>query len=84
MQVPLGTNEYAVIDFINNHETWTLNRNITYAHPIYSTGGKLARTRRVHMGTYHNIFRVDVVAFWRFDDNGNLFELIINKQTVVF
>ena len=46
------------------------------------TRENLARTMRVRMGNYSGIFlqRVDVVAYWRFDEEGNLFELVIVKH----
>ena len=79
-EVPLGSTEDEVLRFIKQHENWRLDSNITYAHPVLSRGGELARTRRVDMGEYRSFFYIGVLAFWRFDEDGRLFDLIIRKQ----
>ena len=79
-EVPLGSTGEEVLRFIEQHENWRLHDAVTYAHPFAgSTGGELARTRRVHMGRYRSFFYVDVSAFWRFDEDGKLFYLIVIK-----
>lgn len=61
-------------------KSWRLDSHISYAQPSSdSTGGELARTRRVYMGEYRSFFYIAVEAFWRFDEDGRLFELIVRK-----
>ena len=86
LQMPLGSSEDEVVQFISRRNRWVLDDWITYAEPgSNSRGGLLARTRVVDMGHYWGIFllRIDVVAFWRFDEDGKLFELIIRKYADV-
>ena len=83
IEVPLGSSEDEVIQFVRRRENWILREGISYAEPgSDSRGGLLARTRRVNMGNYRALFfiRVAVIAHWRFDEDGKLFELIIKKE----
>jgi hypothetical protein len=81
-QMPIGSAEEEVVGFILQNENWKLDDWVSYAEPgSDSYGGHLARTRRVHMDTYRGIFflRVDVIAYWRFDEDAKLFQLIVRK-----
>lgn len=35
---------------------------------------------RIHLGHYRIIFRIDVVAFYAFDEDGKLIEIFISKE----
>jgi hypothetical protein len=73
LEVPLGSTEEVVVEFILRHEDWHLWRG----------GYPFERARRVTMGTYMCILRVDVAAFWVFDEDGYLIELVIRKYVDV-
>lgn len=38
----------------------------------------------VHLGTYHAPMRVDVTAFYAFDENGKLIEILVLKEVDMF
>ena len=81
-QMPLGSSEDEVIEFILQHEDWILDDRVSYAEPGANLdGGHIARTRKVNMGYYniYLVFRVSVVAYWRFDEDGKLFQLMVRK-----
>ena len=72
--MPLGSHKDDVLEYISKNKRWTIGSGASHFGPIeYKTFA------RVHMGEYRTILITDAVAFWLFDENDELIELIVKK-----
>ena len=84
-ETPLGSNKEEVLYFISENEDWLLIQNrggpiIHRAHPI--TREDFAMTIGVRKGFYTGFLfmRTDVSIYWRFDDDGYLYDVVVRKE----
>ena len=90
---PIGTSMEEVLYIAEGNRGWTiryvfedrgvLRHHVRYAYsnsnpPFPEIIGE--QSMRIHLGTYHAIFRVDVTAHYVFDENGELFDIFVRKH----
>jgi len=90
---PIGTNRNEVATAINDVEGWSIRGFFgpVVLHPTLLTPTRSGqhddrfpsvgvRSIEAHLGTYRLIIRVDVSAFFAFDENDELIEIFVRKQ----
>ena len=91
--IPIGTSMEDVIRVAEENDMWTIRYiRENFGVVLHSTSstptGGLPNPRfpivgdqhiRVHLGTYNIIIRVDVEAFFAFNENGELIEIFVRK-----
>ena len=78
--IPLGSHRDEVMEFLDGHDDWTIHsERFGNVHVQGRTIGEPTYYIRVHMGSYRIIFWVDVTAFWRFDEEGLLIDIVVRK-----
>lgn len=88
--VPIATDINDVIKIIKNNKEWDI-RFIDYKSGYsidklgnYDIDGKIfigTKSIKVHLGEYRNIFVTDVLAYFGFDENSNLIDTTVIKET---
>jgi hypothetical protein len=81
-RMPLGSTEDEVLEFIARHENWEVFSRPGVQLPRPGTIRYHATTIRAYMGNYRGMLglRTHVDAFWRFDEDGKLFEVVVTKD----
>jgi len=84
-EIPLGSYRDEAVEFINMHEEWVIHSERFGNVRVHGrTIGDPTYYIRVHMGYYRFIFHTDVTAFWRFDEEGILIDIVVRKTRDVF
>ena len=93
-QIPIGASMEDVIRIVDSNENWT-TRHIREQFGVvllYGTSlpssftpreGSVVigdQSMRVHLGTYHIIIRIDVSAYFAFDNDGKLIDILIRRE----
>ena len=93
--IPIGTSMEDVIRIADENANWIINVKDEHIgivlHPtLFFPMRNMPRDRgfpvvgersvRVHLGTYHIIIRVDVSAYFAFDEESKLIEIFVRKQ----
>ena len=92
---PIGTSMEEVISIADDNARWTID-NIREDGGVSLLSGTRVPTRRapgdprfsvigeqsvrIHLGTFQFIIRFDVTAFYAFDENGELIEILVRRE----
>ena len=83
--LPLGSHRDEVIELVNDRDDWTIVSDRFGNVRIHGRNiGAPTYYIRVHMGYYRFILLTDVTAFWRFDDEGILIDIVVRKTRDAF